>query len=88
MESSTSHKNKLKINALKMRHILRHMHARVSFLITELGRGKRGREGDSPWKTLSNNCSGGSQSPESFRHAKVRAFAVDRGLRSPKHQKQ
>lgn len=64
------------------------MHACASSLITELGRGKRGREGHSPWKTLSNNRSGRSQSLESFRHAKVRAFTVDRGLRSPKHQKQ
>lgn len=86
VESSTSHKNKLKINALKMRHILKHMHA--SSLTTELGRGKRGREVDSPWKTLSNNCSGRSQSPESFRHTKVRALAVHRGFRNPKHKKQ
>lgn len=88
VESSTGHKNKLKINALKMRHILKHVHAHASSLASELGSGSGGREGDSPWKTLCNNCSGGSQSPESSRHAKVRAFTVDRGFRSPKHKKQ
>lgn len=39
MESSTGHKNKLKINALKMRHILKHVHARASSLASELGSG-------------------------------------------------
>lgn len=88
MESSTGHKNKLKISALKMRHILKHVHAHASSLATELSSGKRAREGDSPWKTVCNNCSGVSQSPESSKHAKVRAFTDDRGCRSPKRKKQ
>lgn len=48
MESSTGHKNKLKINALKMRHGLKHVHAHASSLASELGSGKGGREGGPP----------------------------------------
>lgn len=45
-------------------------------------------KGTAPGKLSVINCSGGSQSPESSKHAKVRAFAVDRGFRSPKRKKQ
>lgn len=45
MESSTGHKNKLKINALKMTHILKPAHAFASLLDGELGGSNGNREG-------------------------------------------
>ena len=45
MESSTGHKNKLKINALKMVHVLKPMHAFASLLAGELSGSNGNREG-------------------------------------------
>lgn len=45
MESSTGHKNKLKINALKMVHVLKPMHAFASLLTGELSGSNGNREG-------------------------------------------
>lgn len=50
VESSTGHKNKLKISALKMRHILKHVHAHASSLASELGSGRGLGKGTAPGK--------------------------------------
>lgn len=64
------------------------MRARASSPANELDRGNQSREGDSTWKILCSNSSGGTQTPKDSRHAKVRACTLGRGFRGPKHNQE